>query len=718
MAHTRVCEKKERQRREVEELTEILRETRKKCQRQKFRTESHDDGQAPGPSRAVENLVNPITIWAVQDGVAIRENQDNDIDMHGSSARSHPSSVDFVPASPDHQHHDNASDGVNDGTPPAPQLDDIKVEYHPHSRIPSTIQLFSDFSRCRPTEDTMPHSASPWEPFRTRLDFEVAEIALAAAMTKDQTNRLFELMRRAASAKEDFTLQSHDEVRTLWKMVSERFTPFETSKISVPHQGKAHEYKMYSRCLWNWALDLMRDSQFAPHFVFDAQRLYKFNGAHFVQFIDEPWTANAFWDVQSHLPPDAKPLAFILYADKAKLSSFGTEKGYPIIVRIANLPVEIRNSTGVGGGRVVGWLPIVKENSKHSKKTSFVNFKNAVWHESFLKLLETVIVHSKSGYWFDCWDHVQRLLWPLILILSADYEEQCVMSLIQGLKGKFPCPVCLVPQDQQSVFLDKHPLCTSIQSLDILNAARSTSTEKEKEQQLKAYSLRDVENCFWKVSHCDVHQALSFDRLHTNNTGMWGDHLWSELQFWLKELGREAVVKIDANFDALPRWRDLRHFSQVVGIDFNDGSAHEDISKMIIFAAQNVLNRTDSELGYLLLCCIRCYVDLNIYAALEVHTEDTIAAGRDALSRFSMLMDLYIKESQPETKKSWNFPKKHLLMHLFDDILAKGVTWNYNTKPNEKMHGPLRTIYLRRTNFKDVAPQILHYDHWLLTCDD
>ncbi|KAG1905440.1 uncharacterized protein F5891DRAFT_931245, partial [Suillus fuscotomentosus] len=205
------------------------------------------------------------------------------------------------------------------------------------------------------------------------------------------------------------------------------------------------------------------------------------------------WTANAFWDAQLHLPPDAKPLVFILYADKAKLSSFGTKKGYPIVVQIANLPVEIHNGMGVGGGRVVGWLPIVKEDPKHSKKKSFVNFKNTVWHKSFLKLLEAVIVHSKSGYWFECWDYIQHLLWPLILILSTNYEEQCVMSLVRGLKGKFPCPVCLVPQEQQSVLLYAHPLRTSTQSLDILNAARSTSTEKEKEKQLKAYSLCDVE---------------------------------------------------------------------------------------------------------------------------------------------------------------------------------------------------------------------------------
>ena len=57
---------------------------------------------------------------------------------------------------------------------------------------------------------------------------------------------------------------------------------------------------------------------------------------------------------------NAKPLGIILYADKTKLSSFGTQKAYPIIARIANINVEVRNSTGPGGGCVVGLLPIVR----------------------------------------------------------------------------------------------------------------------------------------------------------------------------------------------------------------------------------------------------------------------------------------------------------------------------------------------------------------------
>lgn len=64
------------------------------------------------------------------------------------------------------------------------------------------------------------------------------------------------------------------------------------------------------------------------------------------------------------------------------------------------------------------------------------------------------------------------------------------------------------------------------------------------------------------------------------------------------------------------------------------------LHQMIIFAAQNVLKQASSGLGYLLLRCIRHYIDFDMYAALEVHTEDTISAGRQALSEFSMLMDV------------------------------------------------------------------------------
>ena len=53
------------------------------------------------------------------------------------------------------------------------------------------------------------------------------------------------------------------------------------------------------------------------------------------------------------LPPGAKALALILYSDKSRLSSFGKEKAYPVIACLGKLPVEIQNSDGPGGGKIV-----------------------------------------------------------------------------------------------------------------------------------------------------------------------------------------------------------------------------------------------------------------------------------------------------------------------------------------------------------------------------
>ena len=135
---------------------------------------------------------------------------------------------------------------------------------------------------------------------------------------------------------------------------------------------------MYARPLWDWALDLIQDPRLASFFVWDAERTYRYSGTKYIRFWTEPWTGNSFWDIQvctidylpvsiqldllqSKLPAheDAKLCPFIIYADKAKLSSFGTEKAYPAIARLANIAGGLRNSDQWGGGQVVGSLPVV-----------------------------------------------------------------------------------------------------------------------------------------------------------------------------------------------------------------------------------------------------------------------------------------------------------------------------------------------------------------------
>ncbi|KAG2348732.1 hypothetical protein BDR05DRAFT_972997 [Suillus weaverae] len=567
----------------------------------------------------------------------------------------------------DYQHDADVGQTDSDGDPPpsgtalpAPQhnIDDIKVEYHPNSGIPTKVYHFEDYGHGP--------GAPPAQLFRTRINFEVAELAHNTGLSHEQLDWLIHLIH--CSRIELFTLKNCKDVRDTWDAVSFKMTP-----VCVDQT-----FPLFHHSLWDWVTDLLQDPQVGLNFIFNVQRLSKFNGEKFVRFIHEPWNANAFWEFQLKIPPDAKPLTFILYADKAKLSPFGRVKGYPIVTRCANLPIAIHNGEGLGGGRIVGWLPIVKEDKQHSGKPAFVNFKNAVWHASFLKILECLALLSWFSSAIKCWDNIICVFYPIVLILSADYEEQAVMALIRGLMGKFPCPICLVPHDELSNTLKVFPLHTCTGTKALLARARESTTLDAREQILSSQSLRD--SSFGVMEHTDVHRALSHDKLHFNDEGLFSDHEWPELQNWVECLGRQATVQIDSFFQSIPHWRNLNHFDQVISVSFSDGTKYEDISKLIVFAVHNVFDCDMDPEAYLLLCCIRSYVEFNMYASLEVHTEDTIKNGQEALSKLTELMDI--------SEKSWNFPKKHLSAHLFDDIEAKDCT-----------------------NFKNFAEQILRHNH-------
>ncbi|KAF8217280.1 hypothetical protein K438DRAFT_1954122 [Mycena galopus ATCC 62051] len=600
-----------------------------------------------------------------------------------------------------------------DAEPPnAPKIDDIRYEFHPHSGLPPEHHSLDEYLQREASRQPLPSTnPQPWLPFRSRLDFEVAEFAQENMLNRVATNKLIALIRRCGANLKDFTIENFEDMNKQWEAASTKCTDFEKYEVRVPYKGTPQSFEMYARPLWNWTLDLIQDSRLAPCFVWDAVKMYRHDGTFFVRFWNEPWTADAYWQLQSLLPKSihAKLCPYIIYADKSKLSSFGTQKAYPIIARLSNMVVGIRNGNEWGGGQIVGELPVVTDDTAESGKTGYVNFKHAVWHAAFFKLLESIAVHSKTGIWVKCGDGVERQLFPLVLILVADYEEASVMTLIRGLGGNHPCPVCLVRKDEQSDLTIVSELRTAQNSREAVEEARFLSAEAG-ENLLKNLGLRKVDNVFWKVAYSDPHHAISFDRLHSHHSGLWGDHLFGQIKLHLLNRGDHQAAKLDQQFNKLPRWRNLNHFQTVTNISFNDGSKHEDIAKLMIYTSHNIL--TD-KLGLSLLACVRSYLELDIYAGLEIHTAKTVTAGRRILQKFGQQLKEY-RDACAGTvfeDKNWDFPKAHLHQHLFDDIERKGVTKNFTTKIDESMHGPVRAAYLRKTNFKNVQPQILRSLH-------
>ncbi|KAI6009909.1 hypothetical protein BKA83DRAFT_4133141 [Pisolithus microcarpus] len=478
-------------------------------------------------------------------------------------------------------------------TPPSANIqpDSFKTEFHPKSGHPMMVDSFSTFDCSQGQTQNQPmvdDDSQPWHPFQTCEDFEFSEIAHQAALNKDHMNKLLSLIQQnqIAKGKVKFTLQSHHDITKAWKCMAKLMTPFEKGVVFILHQKQDFEFDVHFCPLWDWAMGLLSNPILMPHFVWDAQCLYKHNRERFEWFVDEPWTGNQWWNIQS----------------------------------------------------ISGTVPVGSEK-----------------------------VPADSG--------------------NEDYKEQCIMALIRGLKSHCPCPICLVPSDQLCNHTSTYPMHMSLDAITSLEVYKRS--QKDGEALMQKQSLQPVKNAFWRINHSDPHRALSFDHLHYDDMGI-GDHLFKETKKNLAEIGHHAEKAVDDH----------------------DGNKLTDIVKQLPFTAQSVLSPRKHPIGFALLWCIASYLSYHMYIILNIHTETTIATGECKLLAFQYHLEAYIDMLDPDSiQKNWDFPKAHLAKHAFQDIIEKGATWNYSTRPNESHHGPIRKYYLCQTNQKDMPEQILQLDH-------
>jgi hypothetical protein len=203
---------------------------------------------------------------------------------------------------------------LNDN-PGNPKLDDIRYEFHPHSGLAPENCSLEEYLRQESSRQRLPSTnQKPWSPFRTRLDFEVAEFAQENLLNSAAINQLIALIRRCAANLKEFTVLNHTDMNKQWEAASKKCTDvhflfcpcpavltnpqFKKYTVTVPYKNTLPSFDMYARPLWDWTLDLIRDPCLANCFVWDAVKMYRHNGASFIRFWNEPWTADAFWQIQ------------------------------------------------------------------------------------------------------------------------------------------------------------------------------------------------------------------------------------------------------------------------------------------------------------------------------------------------------------------------------------------------------------------------------------
>ncbi|KAG2138179.1 hypothetical protein BD769DRAFT_1289883, partial [Suillus cothurnatus] len=103
---------------------------------------------------------------------------------------------------------------------PTFKCDDIKVEYHPNSGIEAKVCAFDAFKRRPATLIPPPDGHPPWHPFKSWLEFDIAELTLEVGLNNEQSDQLIKLCHRCALGKEKVTFKNHKDIHSMWEAAS------------------------------------------------------------------------------------------------------------------------------------------------------------------------------------------------------------------------------------------------------------------------------------------------------------------------------------------------------------------------------------------------------------------------------------------------------------------------------------------------------------------
>ena len=125
-------------------------------------------------------------------------------------------------------------------------------------------------------------------------------------------------MQQCIHGEDSFDICDHDHLCTIWdagailhttvssfislelslQPIAQTFYP-EKHTISVEYkENDVQSFDFWSCSLWDWVLEYIKDPHFLLHTQWNLQHLYKFDGARYVRFIHEPYTADRFWTIQ------------------------------------------------------------------------------------------------------------------------------------------------------------------------------------------------------------------------------------------------------------------------------------------------------------------------------------------------------------------------------------------------------------------------------------
>ena len=375
----------------------------------------------------------------------------------------------------------------------------------------------------------------------------------------------------------------------------------------------------------------------------------------------------------------------ILSSDKTQLTVFGGKQAYPVYLTIGNIPRDIRRKPSRHAQVLVGYIPTTKLGSVTNKAARCRAVAN-LFHACMEKVLAPIASYEEQGVAMMSADGIWRRCHPILAAFVGDYPEQALVTCTYN--GR--CSKCMVPHNQ----LGEYSSFPSRVQSDAVNTYRlANNSVPAFRKACREVGLKPVLRPFW-VSHrlTDIFVSITPDILHQVLQGV-----MKYIVQWLSSPTVFGSLDIDARCRSLPPNHGIKLFPKgITTLSHITGKEHKAICRILLGLVVD-LSLPGGRASSRVIKAVRALLNFLYLAQFLSHTTDTLRHLQDSLRLFHENKAVFVDLG---TRRNFNIPKLHSLLHYVSSITLFGTTDNYNTEQTERLHIDLAKNAYRATNRK------------------
>ncbi|KAF8502848.1 hypothetical protein F5888DRAFT_1607397 [Russula emetica] len=525
-------------------------------------------------------------------------------------------------------------------------------------------------------------STDDWTPYRSRVEFEVAEfLYMRNQMSGGHIDDLLSwwaatLVEHGARPpfKSHGNLYSTIDATPLGDCPWQSFTleyNGDRPENNVP-SWMTSKYDVWFRSPCKLLENMVSNPDFDGEFDVTPLQEHDMAGNHrFQNFMSGNWSwKQADIIAEDPITHGSMFVPIILGSDKTTVSvGTGNNEYWPVYMSIGNIHNNVRRAHR-NGVVLLGFLAIPKTKREYSSNIDFRKYRRQLFHSSLARILEPLKTGMTTPKVLRCPDgHYRRVIYGLGPYI-ADYPEQALLAcIVQGW-----CAKCTA----SSKNLDG--------GVSIRRCREHTDVLVEEEELgilWDKYGLvGDVVPFTNYFPRADIHELLSPDILHQLIKGTFKDHLVTWVEQYLiakdgKARAKEILDDIDQRIAAVPPFSNLRRFPEGRGFKQWTGDDSKALMKVYLPAIEGHVPQA-------MVRALQAFLEFCYIARHDVQDTKTLAALEDALVRFHNFRSIF--QECGVRADGFNLPRQHSLMHYLALIRAFGAPNGLCSSITESKH--------------------------------